>query len=394
MMKKISVLMVMLLSASCIFATDGLWYRESTLYTLLIDLSQTLSIPVKGWNKNNPNTTPPAGYYNNTTFLSKVGVTNVSSPVTVTVSCNNTVVDANNMTRYAMYSASNNRNAYRTFSIYACYRANNDKNYNPNTGAVGGDPTYILFGDGSGNTTPMILPVSTGTSYWIDFVLVMDSIDNDAAHMVSANDYQAVVTISCTSNADSGNGLFSLPLQGYYNYEKPSSEGDCFFSITDDQVVLDINSMKTNEETKIGSISFHTRSFDNTSDGSINYTQKMFTIGMGALSAVTGNDFELKKIDDEGNELPIRIRVIPTTRKLKDNSAYILDSGETSVATPVLEVNVNRDIQYPKDRGWAVSYDYEGSIMVSLRSDYDATAFKELSTGEYYCYIYFSVTSP
>lgn len=301
-----------------------------------------------------------------------------------------------------MTSDSGNGQIYRHFKLALCYRRDNSN--------LLVDGTSFCFVINANGVTLNSLPDSSAAAdgCWVDFVIVLDAVTTDDAHMADNNDYHANITIT-VSDGGSHNDTYILPMTGYYNYQEPASQGSSSFQVTDYNALINIKQMNQystgNYGTQVGAVDFETRSFSSVDAGGSYVTSNLsasncFSISISSDMNYGSNDFVLKKVSssissyNDYNSIPIRVFVKPV-----NTSGYALDYTIDSGSDDLIAF-AKRNLVKDAGNSWGTiaNFEYKGTVYVCLADnaggkDYNALA-QTLTAGEYDCDIYFFVITP
>ncbi len=340
--------------------------------------------------------------YTDAMMLSTVGINRVNERVTVTI---------NSSTGF-QYVSKENPDTHRQYYLGVIgkkYQKNSNGNFahaDDSELTVSGNITHVsnnLYIVGNLDQTSeayitMEACSSNVTNRWLDFVLIV--IEDDRMSVVSAGDYESLVTF--TSTTESGEVIQTnyTRLQGYYNHEATldNTPGIILTVLpTATATAINFNSISDGSSETIGTVDIAAY-FRNTAQSNAKF--KVFLSSSSDPTAHNVNQFRLlRKGDTEAS-----------SNNSMNYTITLMNSGEVPFCNPTgTEVNTytfdgtNASSQYvylgnqqyrPVNRGsyYIVNYSLNATMSITLDSTACAAIKnKTLLTGTYSSYIYFVV---
>ncbi len=408
MRKTCLILFLLLIVALPSFAVTAYYNGDSFAYCeflqasgQIVDLANTKKYPTltssSKWRSGNGNQS-----YTDAMMLSTVGINRVNESVTVTISSSTAF----------QYVSKENPNTHRQYYLgvigkkYRRRSGNSFEHADDTDLVVSGNITHVannLYIIGNLDQTSeayitMEACTSDVTNRWLDFVLII--IEDDRMSVVSAGDYESLVTF--TSTTESGEVIQTnyTRLEGYYNHQSsldydngiiltvlPTATATAinFNSISDgsSEVIgnLDVEAFFRNTETNNAKFKVFLSS---SSDPTAHNVDKFCLLRKDALAAAANNSMNYTITLTNSGEVPFRN---PSGSEV---NSYTFDGTNSSNQYVYLGYQEFRPVN--RASYYIVNYSLSATLSITLDS-VACTAIKNktLLTGTYSSYIYFVI---
>ncbi|MBR6085865.1 MAG: hypothetical protein IKP61_09685 [Spirochaetales bacterium] len=275
-MKRISIVLLLILSMIPIFAAEQVWFMYSTRMTDNINLGDTYYLPdySKTWTSDKDIGNPLTGTYSTINTLGNFGVMSCEHKLRFTITTDGRFVSQSDPSKYREY--------YLAMRPRCRQKGGSDMDYNLGSNGTDVDSTDRLTNTRlTGSMTYITPPVSSNGSYvrinksgtmktidrfHADLIVLMDELTSeDLQRLSEKDDYFTTFTIEwhceengCTNPNHSGH--YTVVLKGYYGNQNPQySLVSLFVKPTVTAVNLDILETIANNDGKatIANMSFY-----------------------------------------------------------------------------------------------------------------------------------------